>query len=83
MGCRAKVVLSKYDAAAEALGYHPAQDDYGLIANPYPPSKPRLHAAWARGFAVGEKQVICGRGTPCQLAFNGGAQRLIDTRTGT
>lgn len=32
MGCRAKVVLSKHDAAAEALGYHPAQDDYGLIA---------------------------------------------------
>lgn len=46
--------------------------------NPYPTTKPRLHAAWLKGYEVGVKGTTYGRGTPCQIAFNGGAQRRLD-----
>lgn len=56
--------------------------------NPYPQTKPRLHAAWQKGFdAFDPRRCQSGInpyswGSPCRVAFLGGWSRAADVHEG-
>lgn len=56
--------------------------------NPYPTTKPRLHAAWQKGFDAFDPRRYQSEfnpyrwGSPCRVAFLGGWERAADIHEG-